>query len=74
VFVFGILAFGKGSTERSAVGERLHSLDEGGLVFLSNFGGGVVGVATGTPTSMKNFSCPKGEQIQSMRTGLAEVL
>src|SRR5258705_6635359 len=31
-----------------------------------SFGGGVVRVATGTPTSTKNFSCPAGEQIQSM--------
>ena len=38
--------------------------------FSPNFGGGVMRVATGTPTSMKNFSCPAGEQMQSMRTGL----
>jgi single-stranded-DNA-specific exonuclease len=31
-------------------------------------GGGVVRVATGTPTSGKNFSCPEGEQMQSRRT------
>ena len=42
--------------------------------FSLGFGGGVVRVATGTPTSMKNFSCPAGEQIQSMRTGSVEVL
>jgi hypothetical protein len=42
--------------------------------FSPSFGGGVVRVATGTPTSMKNFSCPAGEQTQSMRTGLAERL
>lgn len=42
--------------------------------FSSSFGGGVVRVATGTPTSRKNFSCPAGEQIQSIRTGLVEVL
>src|ERR1700722_7497114 len=34
----------------------------------SSFGGGVVRVATGTPTSRKNFSCPAGEQRHSMRT------
>ena len=42
--------------------------------FLSSSGGGVVRVATGTPTSMKNFSCPAGEQIQSIRTGPVEAL
>ena len=42
--------------------------------FSPSFGGGVVRVATGTPTSVKNFSCPAGEQIQSRRTGLVEVL
>jgi hypothetical protein len=40
----------------------------------SSFGGGVVRVATGTPTSMKNLSFPAGEQIQSKRTGLDEAL
>ena len=39
-----------------------------------SFIGGVVRVATGTPTSMKNLSCPAGEQMQSMRTGLVEAL
>jgi type IV secretory pathway TrbL component len=42
--------------------------------FSLSFGGGVVRVATGTPTSMKNSSCPAGEQIQSMRTAPLEVL
>jgi len=39
-----------------------------------SFGGGVVRVATGTPTSMKNFSCPDGEHMHSNRTGLEETL
>ena len=30
----------------------------------SSLGGVVVRVATGTPTSRKNFSCPAGEQMQ----------
>lgn len=42
--------------------------------FSSSLGGGVVRVATGTPTSTKNLSCPAGQQIQSMRTGPVEVL
>ena len=42
--------------------------------FSLGFGGGVVRVATGTPISMKNFSWPAGEQIQSSRTGSVEVL
>ena len=42
--------------------------------FSLSFGGGVVRVATRTPTSTKNFSCPAGEQIQSMRTASLEAL
>src|ERR1700693_2548966 len=42
--------------------------------FSPSFGGGVVRVTTGTPTSMKNLSCPAGEQMQSTRTGPVEVL
>src|SRR5580704_11017802 len=42
--------------------------------FSSSFGGGVVRVATGTPTSTKKFSCPAGEQIQNMRTAPLDVL
>ncbi len=38
-----------------------------------SFGGGVVRVATGIPTSMKNFSCPAGEQTQISRTGWEEI-
>jgi hypothetical protein len=35
----------------------------------SSPGGGVVGVATGPPTSLKNSSCPDGERIQIILTG-----
>ena len=42
--------------------------------YSESFGGGVVRVATRTPTSKKNFSCPAGEQIQSMRTASPEAL
>src|ERR1019366_6405039 len=42
--------------------------------FSSSFGGGVVRVATGTPTSRKNLSFPAGEQMQIMRAGLEDVL
>ncbi len=42
--------------------------------FSESLGGGVVRVETGTPTSKKNFSCPAGEQIQSMRTASPEAL
>ena len=33
----------------------------------SGLGGGVVRVATGTPTTAKRSSCPAGEQMQSNR-------
>jgi hypothetical protein len=39
---------------------------------LSGLGGGVVRVATGTPTARKNSSCPAGEQMQSNRAGFWE--
>jgi hypothetical protein len=42
--------------------------------FSESLGGGVIRVATGTPTSKKNFSCPAGEQMQSMRTASPEAL
>src|ERR1700731_1079435 len=54
--------------------DRLHFFDECGLFVSLSFGGGVVRVATRTPTSTKNFSCPAGEQIQSMRTASLEAL
>ena len=39
------------------------------ICFSSSSGGGVVRVATGTPTSRKNLSLPAGEQMQIIRTG-----
>jgi len=39
-----------------------------------SFGGGVVRVATGMPTSIKNLSCPAGEQMQTRRAGSEEAL
>jgi hypothetical protein len=42
--------------------------------FSESLGGGVIRVATGTPTSKKNFSCPAGAQIQSVRTASTEAL
>ena len=39
-----------------------------------SFGGGVVRVATFTPTSLKNFSCPAGEQMQSSRVAFDDTL
>jgi hypothetical protein len=39
------------------------------ICFSSNLGGGVVRVATGTPSSWKNLSLPAGEQMQIIRTG-----
>jgi hypothetical protein len=38
----------------------------------STLGGGVVRVATGIPTSLKNSSWPAGEQMQSILTGFDE--
>jgi len=39
---------------------------------LSSLGGGIVRVATGTPTARNNSSCPAGEQMQSNRAGSLE--
>ena len=38
----------------------------------SSFGGAVVRVATGTPTSIKNSSCPAGQQRHNSRAGCVE--
>ena len=40
----------------------------------SSLGGGVARVATATPTSLKNSSCPAGEQMQSIRAGWEDEL
>ena len=40
----------------------------------STLGGGVVRIATGIPTSLKNSSWPAGEQMQSILTGFDEAL
>jgi hypothetical protein len=40
----------------------------------SSLSAGVVRVATGIPTSLKNSSCPDGEQVQSILTGFEEEL
>ena len=39
---------------------------------LPGLGGGVVRVATGTPSARNNSSCPAGEQMQSNRAGSLE--
>jgi hypothetical protein len=41
---------------------------------LPSLGGGVVRVATDTPTCAKNSSCPAGAQMQSSRTVCLEAL
>jgi hypothetical protein len=40
----------------------------------SSSGGGVVRLATGVPSSLKNSSWPDGEQMQSILTGFEEEL
>src|ERR1700730_545385 len=40
---------------------------------LSSLGAGDVRAATGSPTSMKNSSCPAGVHMQSIRTVLPEL-
>jgi len=40
----------------------------------SSFGGSVVRVATGVPTSVKNSSRPAGEEMQRTRVAFAEML
>jgi hypothetical protein len=44
------------------------------ICFSSSSGGGVVRVATGTPTSRKNLSFPAGEQMQIIRAGCEDEL
>ena len=49
-------------------------LRNAGSCAASTLGAGVVRVATGVPTSLKNSSCPAGEQMQSILTGFDEAL